>query len=147
MLVLDTDHLRDIIEGTDLGGMLLERLRRAMIDREEEVVTTIISVEETLRGWLSQIRRHTRDPDRQVEYYVRLQALISFYQKWTILPFDSIAAQRFTNLQRQGLRHHPYDIRIAAIALCNQATVLTANVNHFRQVPDLQVEDWLEPPA
>ncbi len=34
------------------------------------------------------------------------------------------------------------DLKIAAIALANNATVLTKNIQDFGRVPGLGVEDW-----
>jgi tRNA(fMet)-specific endonuclease VapC len=34
------------------------------------------------------------------------------------------------------------DLKIASIVLANQATLLSANLRDFQQVPGLQVEDW-----
>jgi tRNA(fMet)-specific endonuclease VapC len=34
------------------------------------------------------------------------------------------------------------DLKIAAIALFNNATLLSRNLKDFRKVPDLNVEDW-----
>jgi tRNA(fMet)-specific endonuclease VapC len=35
------------------------------------------------------------------------------------------------------------DLKIASIALAHSATLLSANLRDFRQVPNLSVEDWL----
>lgn len=35
------------------------------------------------------------------------------------------------------------DLKIAAIALMNDALLLTANMVDFKQVPGLRVENWL----
>jgi predicted nucleic acid-binding protein len=35
------------------------------------------------------------------------------------------------------------DSRIAAIVLANHGMLISANLNHFQQVPGLHVEDWL----
>jgi tRNA(fMet)-specific endonuclease VapC len=37
------------------------------------------------------------------------------------------------------------DLRIAAIALANDALLLSANQRDFGKVPRLRVEDWLRP--
>ena len=53
MLILDTDHLSIFGEPTPLGLNLLERLKAA----DQNVVTTIVTVEENLQGWLGAIHR------------------------------------------------------------------------------------------
>jgi predicted nucleic acid-binding protein len=35
------------------------------------------------------------------------------------------------------------DLKIAAIALVHNATLLSGNLRDFQQIPDLHVEDWL----
>jgi len=35
------------------------------------------------------------------------------------------------------------DLKIASIALANDATLLTGNSNDFSNVPGLRIEDWL----
>jgi tRNA(fMet)-specific endonuclease VapC len=64
-----------------------------------------------------------------------------------ILPFDEPAAQRYGSLraalEREGRVLAEPDLRIAAIALSRDATLITGNVRHFARVPDLRVENWL----
>ncbi len=36
------------------------------------------------------------------------------------------------------------DLLIAAITLAREATLVTRNVKHFRQVPGLKVENWVD---
>lgn len=62
----------------------------------------------------------------------------------TVLPFDERAAGHFDHLGRQRLRIGTQDLKIAAIALANDATVLTRNTIRFANVPSLQFEDWSE---
>jgi tRNA(fMet)-specific endonuclease VapC len=65
------------------------------------------------------------------------------------LGFDHAANQTF----RQLLQQHPHlrkarlekDLRIAAIALTQNAIVVTRNQRDFSQVPGLQIVDWSSP--
>ena len=118
--------------------MLVDRLAEA----GDEVATTIISAEEQLRGWLAQINR-LRDVHREIDAYRRLQARLSFFAAWQVLPWDSDAASKFKALRAQGIRIGAMDLKIASIALARNATLLSRNLTDFRKVPGLQVEDWL----
>jgi tRNA(fMet)-specific endonuclease VapC len=35
-------------------------------------------------------------------------------------------------------------VRIASFALANDVTLVTRNLKHFRQVPGLKVENWVD---
>ena len=52
--------------------------------------------------------------------------------------FGSIKAQ----LERRGERIEDFDAAIAAHALAESATLVTANVRHMARVSGLKVEDW-----
>jgi tRNA(fMet)-specific endonuclease VapC len=120
--------------------MLLNRLNSSV---DQQIVTTIVSVEEQMRGWLALIRRE-RDPERQVDAYDRLRQMMRFYEGWEILTFDPAASSRFTALRRQRIRIGSQDLKIASIVLENNALLLSANLRDFQQVPGLRVEDWLK---
>ncbi|MDP6511076.1 MAG: type II toxin-antitoxin system VapC family toxin [Dehalococcoidia bacterium] len=64
-----------------------------------------------------------------------------------VLPFDAAAARRYgevrAELERSGIPLGDADLRIGAIALVHDLTVVTANIRHFQRVPGLRVENWL----
>jgi tRNA(fMet)-specific endonuclease VapC len=106
-----------------------------------EVVTTIISYEEQMRGWMAYLAR-TRSVAHQVEAYRRLLQHLDNYRRIPVLPFDDAAAVTFQQLRHTRLRIGTMDLKIAAIAVSRDATLLSRNLADFRQVPGLQVEDW-----
>jgi len=65
-----------------------------------------------------------------------------------ILPFDEQAAAVYGSLRAAlEARGDPLaepDLRISAIALSQRLTLVTGNTRHFRRVPGLAVENWLE---
>ena len=64
MLVLDTDHLVEYQKGTSAEALSLkERLDRA----SEPYATTIVTVEEIMRGWMAAVRRIADPLNRNVE--------------------------------------------------------------------------------
>ena len=67
-----------------------------------------------------------------------------------VLPFDEPADRRYaelrTDLERRGMLIGPNDLLIAAHALALGLTVVSANVDEFRRVPRLRVENWLIEP-
>lgn len=62
------------------------------------------------------------------------------------LPFDDSAAETYGQLrlalEKQGKLIGPYDLLIASIALVNNVTLVTHNMDEFKRVPDLKLEDW-----
>ena len=111
MLGLDTDHLIELDHGSTQGAVLQQKLE----DARDEVVITIISAEEQLRGWLAQIHRQ-HDPHQQIAAYQRLQRRIEFFATWHVLPWDTDPADIFQELRNQRIRVGTMDLKIASIA-------------------------------
>jgi len=65
-----------------------------------------------------------------------------------ILPFDGAAAVEYAEirsaLEGAGRRLDDPDLRIAAICLTHDLTLVTGNVRHFERIPGLRLENWLE---
>ena len=65
-----------------------------------------------------------------------------------VLPFDAAAARRYgelhASLARKGSLVSETALRIAAIALVRDFTLVSGNPQYFKRVPGLSVENWLE---
>jgi tRNA(fMet)-specific endonuclease VapC len=109
---------------------------------DQDFVTTVITLEEQLRGWLALIRR-SLDPHRQVSAYTKLTDVVDYFSRWRRLPFNDAAADQFADLRRQKVRIASMDLKIASIAIVHDSLLLSANLRDFQQVPNLRVEDWL----
>ncbi len=64
------------------------------------------------------------------------------FRALTVLSFSAEAASEFEQLLKAHLRIGTMDLRIAAICLANDATLLSRNLKDFGQVTGLSVEDW-----
>ena len=138
MHLLDTDHMSVLRRGGDAALSLELRLAKVP---DEEIVTCIVVYEEQMRGWMAEIAR-MRTGSQFVLPYDSLEASLAIYCSMTLLPFDSRAAARFDDLKRQKIRLGTQDLKIAAIALANDSTLLTRNTTDFEKVPGLRFEDW-----
>lgn len=137
-----TDHISLL---QHVGSVEGERLRdRMSASSDGDIVTTVITLEEQMRGWLQAIARHSH-VSRQAVYYDRLIAFVHFFANWRILPFGERAAQAFLSLQQARVRIATTDLKIAAIAISENATLLSRNMRDFERVPGLHVEDWSKP--
>jgi tRNA(fMet)-specific endonuclease VapC len=74
-----------------------------------------------------------------------LLGVLADFSEAQVLPFDDIAAEVFDELRSQGVRIGTMDLRIAAIALARDLTVLSRNLVDFGRVPGLRIEDWTAP--
>jgi tRNA(fMet)-specific endonuclease VapC len=141
MILLDTDHLSVFTDERDpRHGLLNTRMEAAT----EQVACSIVSVEEVLRGWLAFIHR-LRDVHQQLPAYTRLGQFLNVLNNCEIVPFDERAADQFAALRRQRVRIGTMDLKIASIALVNDALLVTANERDYSRVSGLRCENWLRP--
>jgi tRNA(fMet)-specific endonuclease VapC len=139
VLILDTDATSVWLDRRDV---LRDRLERRFTNPgSERRVTTVVSFQETVRGWLAKIHR-ARNAQEIVRGYASLLADLNGYRMFDVLPFTRAAQDRFEDFRRQRIRVPTMDLRIACVALVNNATLLTRNVRDFRQIPGLTFEDW-----
>src|SRR5262245_23901642 len=120
MILLDTDHVnvlqvRQASEYATLMGKIA-------LSPDQDLVTTVVSFEEQMRGWLAIINRHA-DVAQHVYPYDRLNTLVQFFCQWILLPFDDEAAAQFKQLRAQKIRIGTMDLKIASIALVRDLLV------------------------
>src|SRR5918992_1458740 len=134
MFVLDTDHV-SLFQRNDPHVSA-----RMLATPPLELATTIVTVEEQLRGRLDRVRR-ARSDEEVVRAYINLLATSLYFRTITVIGFDEQAQSIFKRLRDQGIRIGTHDIRIAATALSCRATLVTRNVRDFATIPSLNVED------
>jgi tRNA(fMet)-specific endonuclease VapC len=138
MYVLDTDMLSLLERGNAESLTLQMRMEQVP---GAELATTIVNYEEQMRGWLARAAQ-ANTPEQMLAAYARLQGHIETFAGVPILPFNVQAVAEFARLRQAGVRIGTMDLKIAAIALAHDATVLTRNVSDFGKVTGLKVEDW-----
>ncbi|GAP94620.1 hypothetical protein NIES2104_11310 [Leptolyngbya sp. NIES-2104] len=134
---MDTDHVSLILRGD-------VRLKQ-QVEQHAEACTTVITVQEVFNGWIPLINQAKPTADF-VTLYSYVTKLTEYLKQTGILSFDQDADECFRFLLQQNppLRKARLqrDMRIAAIALSQDATVVTRNQRDFGQVPGLKLVDW-----
>jgi tRNA(fMet)-specific endonuclease VapC len=138
MYLLDSDHMTLLERGGVTGQPLRTRLSRLAPD---DVATSVISYDEQTRGWMA-VTAAARTTVAQITAYQRLKAHLRIYCKFAVLDYDAKAAEIFERLKQAKIRVGTMDLKIAAIALANDATLLTRNLSDFGKIPDLKADDW-----
>ena len=135
LFVLDSDSLSLFQSGNANIAARVERCGPG------EVATTVISIDEQLRGWFSLVRKAKKAS--QVAFaYARLARSVSHLSQMRILTYTETAIATYEQFKRSKVSRGGNDLRIAVIALENSGTVVTRNVSDFRAIPGLEVEDW-----
>lgn len=137
--VLDTNHFSEMARHSVRGASLERRLSAS----GAQVFTTIVTPQEAFEGWFMLINRQSAGRE-QIRAYAQFQHCITLLMKLTILPFDGEAAEHFHRLQSERVRIGTMDLKIAAICLAHDATLLTRNLVDFEKVPGLRAENWLD---
>ena len=136
--ILDTNHITVLQRGNEP----MMRLQRRLVTETDPIAVAVISVEEQMKGRLAQIKRAPTEAE-EIIAHANFLSTVKFFHSWSILPFTSEASARYADLRKSHRRTGAMDLKIAAIALANNATVATANLRDFEQIPDLKCENWL----
>ena len=130
MYLLDTNACIRILNNS--SATLVNRLREY---RPDEVALCSVVKAELIYG--------ARHSSRIAE---NLRLLERFFAPFNSLPFDDNCVQTYgrvrAELERAGTPIGPYDLMIAATAIANQRTLVTANVREFGRVAGLAFENW-----
>lgn len=135
LYVLDTDILTLLEEGHPATS------RRFLGQRPEDLAITVLTVEEQLSGWYSEVRKAKR-PARLAWAYRRLADTVGFLANLRILTYDEPAMERYEQLRKARIKASGMDLRIAAVVLGLDGVLVTRNVRDFKKVPGLRIEDW-----
>ena len=138
--LLDTDHV----------SLLLERhpqVSSKVVNLGADVAITVVTVQELFNGWIVRIN-DAKEVEDLVRLYDKLNRTISLCKQVTVAGFDQAAGDCYRSILLENpllsKKRLQKDMRIAAIALSLQATVVTRNYQDFSQVPGLCLEDWTE---
>ncbi|MYD98817.1 MAG: type II toxin-antitoxin system VapC family toxin [Gammaproteobacteria bacterium] len=135
MYLLDTDILSNLVKRTPSTALVA---KLASVPQETQF-TSSITLGEMVYGTC-------RMPAHTELFLGRLERVL--LPNLAALPFDVAAARRYgelrAELENRGTPLGEADLRIGAIALSRSLTVVTGYVRHFRRIPGLAVENWLE---
>lgn len=137
--LLDSDHI----------SLILRRDPKVAVKLAQQVHQTavsIITVQEVCNGWLGLLNQKHQSREEMLHRYHQLWLAIEFFKTMPILEFDDRAYDCYVQLitdnpvlRKQDLQR---DVRISAIALSHNATVVTRNRKDFGLVPGLAIKDW-----
>ena len=103
--------------------------------------SAIVTYEEQTRGWLGYIAKANSLED-QIIAYRKLEKHIATFSRLQIIGFDNDSANIFKKLRANYPRLGTMDLKIAAIAISKEATLLTRNFSDFQNIVGLKFEDW-----
>ena len=108
-----------------------------------QIAVAVVTAEEQMIGRLAFLRRAKSDAEIAYAYQGltnSLRLLSGFY----VMTFSEAAIARYHSLLAMKLNVGKMDLRIAAIALEEGATVITRNLRDFQRVPELICENWAD---
>ena len=142
MFLLDTDHV--VISQQQSMPEYDHLIQRVRQHDPTIFFVSIVSFHEQVMGWNAYISR-AKDLSGVVSGYKRLQRVLSNFTEAQVLAFDDAVAEVFADLRKRRVRIGTMDLRIAAIALTRDLTLLSRNLADFNKVPGLKTEDWTIP--
>ena len=137
MKILDTDTLSYFEQGRQ--RVVLKILSLPL----SETVITVISIEEQFSGRQAYLRK-AKTIAQIADAYQKMTDTARVLSGFHIVTFSEAAIHRHRALVALRLNLGAMDLRIAAIALEEDATVITRNLRDFERVPGLRCENWAD---
>ncbi|MBW2264865.1 MAG: type II toxin-antitoxin system VapC family toxin [Deltaproteobacteria bacterium] len=133
MYLFDTDCLSNIVKKHP-SPLLLKKLN--VLPQEFQFSTSVNVCEIYYGAYRSKNRK------RILKAYEE-----KVFPNLNILAFDTesgrICGRLKAGLEKKGLPKSEPDLRIAAIAIQHNMVLVTGNTRHFKGIPGLNVEDWI----
>lgn len=139
MIILDTDCL-SLLERKGSVEFYLLSAKLAELP-PEEITTSIITFEEQMRGWMAFVAK-ANSIEKQISAYGKLGRFLESYRYIPIVQFDEEAGKVFQDLRSRKIRVGTMDLKIASIAISQNALLISRNLTDYDQIPNLRVEDW-----
>lgn len=139
MRLLDSDTLSHLWAGQ---ALVAERL--AACEDTEVGITSIVKCE-MLRARAENLLKAAHVEDI-VKAQVRFDRTEQSLAALSIVPFDDRSGEVLRRLEsnKRLKKIGRADLLIASIALANEAVLITRNLRHFRQIPNLRLENWVD---
>jgi tRNA(fMet)-specific endonuclease VapC len=134
--LLDTDIVSLLEQG---HATVLQRVNSHPV---ADIGTSVITVQEQMRGWQAALARARNHQQIAHAYAMLVTRLLPVWTRFSVLSFTEPGILRFEQLRSMRLHVGLMDLRIAAIAVENGMTVVTRNQRDFKRVPGLTIEDW-----
>jgi tRNA(fMet)-specific endonuclease VapC len=139
MYLLDTDTLTHLYHGNS------NVVRQLKAVEDVDVGITIVTKVEILRGRIDYLLKAETGANllKALELLFRTEELLS---QLLIVPMSQAASLEFDRLRTVSKYRKigRADLLIASITLANRAILVTRNQRHFKQIPGLPVENWVD---
>lgn len=106
-----------------------------------DVVVTVVTVEELLRGRLAGINS-SKNEDERLDRLRWFRETLDMLKSFPIRDYSVLAKSNFDNLRRQKLRVGSQDLRIAAVTISLGGILVTRNTVDFGKIAGLTIQDW-----
>jgi len=132
--LFDTDTVSALLKPNPPEG-LVERITAVSVS--DQFLSTITILEITYGAYKSDT------PEKYITFLEK-----NILPRVRILPFDDTAARIAGSIraerEKKGNPISPLDLQIAATARANGCVLITGNTRHFKDIPGLEVENWLK---
>ena len=141
MIILDTD----IATLLSYGKTDKLNKRIATLHKSEKLALTIITRMEMLDGRIASVKKAADKDELRVamERFLQTERLLVSFRRLNVdnaglTHFESLLKGKKTRKMRRT------DMLIACIALAHKTLLVTRNVNDYKNVPGLPVENWAD---